>query len=123
MAHGPRFEALVAEAKTRIREISAEDAAKQQAQGVKLIDVREADEFAKEHATGATHLSKGIIEVKIEKEIPDTKTPIIFYCGGGISATMDALALLLLGHPNVAVYDGSLSEWARDPTAPMETGE
>jgi thiosulfate/3-mercaptopyruvate sulfurtransferase len=45
----------------------------------------------------------------------------ICYCGGGISATMDALALTLLGHANVAVYDGSLSEWARDPTLPMAT--
>lgn len=46
----------------------------------------------------------------------------ICYCGGGISATMPALALTRLGHPSVAVYDGSLSEWSRDPDAPMETG-
>jgi thiosulfate/3-mercaptopyruvate sulfurtransferase len=46
----------------------------------------------------------------------------ICYCGGGISATMDALALTRLGHPSVAVYDGSMSEWVRDPDAPMETG-
>jgi len=46
----------------------------------------------------------------------------ICYCGGGISATMDALALVRLGHPHVAVYDGSMSEWSRDPAMPMETG-
>lgn len=46
----------------------------------------------------------------------------ICYCGGGISATMDALALTRLGHPSVAVYDGSMSEWSRDPTLPMELG-
>lgn len=46
----------------------------------------------------------------------------ICYCGGGISATMDALALARLGHPSVAVYDGSMAEWVRDPTLPMETG-
>jgi thiosulfate/3-mercaptopyruvate sulfurtransferase len=46
----------------------------------------------------------------------------ICYCGGGISATMDALALTRLGHPSVAVYDGSMSEWSRDPDMPMETG-
>jgi thiosulfate/3-mercaptopyruvate sulfurtransferase len=46
----------------------------------------------------------------------------ICYCGGGISATMDALALVRLGHPQVAVYDGSMSEWSRDPAMPMETG-
>ena len=46
----------------------------------------------------------------------------ICYCGGGISATMDALALVRLGHPSVAVYDGSMAEWSRDPNLPMETG-
>ena len=50
------------------------------------------------------------------------KPRVICYCGGGISATMDALALTLLGHPNVAVYDGSMAEWVRDAQLPMETG-
>ena len=50
------------------------------------------------------------------------RTRVICYCGGGISATMDALALTRLGHPNVAVYDGSMSEWSRDRAMPMETG-
>lgn len=47
---------------------------------------------------------------------------VINYCGGGISATADAFALHLLGHDRVLIYDGSLSEWARDPSLPMETG-
>jgi thiosulfate/3-mercaptopyruvate sulfurtransferase len=47
---------------------------------------------------------------------------VITYCGGGISATMDALALTMLGHPNVAVYDGSLSEWVRNPELPLTLG-
>lgn len=44
---------------------------------------------------------------------------VICYCGGGISATMDALALVCAGHADVAVYDGSLAEWVRDPSLPM----
>ncbi|MBN8927087.1 MAG: hypothetical protein BGO51_03695 [Rhodospirillales bacterium 69-11] len=48
--------------------------------------------------------------------------PVIAYCGGGIAATADALALIMLGHRNVTVYDASLSEWAKDPTLPMRTG-
>ena len=47
---------------------------------------------------------------------------VINYCGGGISATMDALALSLLGHPDIAVYDGSMTEWAADPELPLVTG-
>jgi thiosulfate/3-mercaptopyruvate sulfurtransferase len=47
---------------------------------------------------------------------------VITYCGGGIAASSDALALVAVGVKNVAVYDGSLSEWAADPAMPMETG-
>jgi thiosulfate/3-mercaptopyruvate sulfurtransferase len=46
---------------------------------------------------------------------------VIAYCGGGIAASSDALALTLLGAEDVAVYDGSLSEWIADPASPMET--
>jgi thiosulfate/3-mercaptopyruvate sulfurtransferase len=44
---------------------------------------------------------------------------VITYCGGAIAATVDAFALALLGYTNVAVYDGSLFEWAADPSLPM----
>ena len=47
---------------------------------------------------------------------------VISYCGGGISATIDAFACLLAGQERVAVYDGSMSEWVRDESLPMETG-
>ena len=47
---------------------------------------------------------------------------VITYCGGGIAASSDAFVLALLGHDRVAVYDASLSEWAADPSLPMETG-
>jgi len=45
--------------------------------------------------------------------------PVIAYCGGGIAATADALALVMLGHTNVKVYDASLSEWSKDESLPM----
>ena len=47
---------------------------------------------------------------------------VITYCGGGIAASADAFALVMLGHPNVRLYDASMSEWAIDPSLPMETG-
>jgi thiosulfate/3-mercaptopyruvate sulfurtransferase len=48
------------------------------------------------------------------------KGRVIAYCGGGIAASADALALVMLGHPDVKLYDGSLFEWAADPNLPME---
>jgi len=46
---------------------------------------------------------------------------IISYCGGGIAASNTAFALHLLGIDDVAVYDGSLTEWAADPNLPLVT--
>lgn len=48
------------------------------------------------------------------------KPKVISYCGGGIAATSVALALEMLGHKNVKVYDASLTEWAADAELPME---
>jgi thiosulfate/3-mercaptopyruvate sulfurtransferase len=52
------------------------------------------------------------------------ETPhVITYCGGGIAASSDALILTMLGHPDVKLYDASMSEWSNDPSLPMETGD
>lgn len=47
---------------------------------------------------------------------------VITYCGGGIAASSSAFILTLLGVDNVALYDGSLTDWTADPAMPMETG-
>lgn len=47
---------------------------------------------------------------------------VITYCGGGIAASGTSFALALLGHPNVALYDGSLLEWSKDPKLPLVVG-
>lgn len=49
----------------------------------------------------------------------DLQGRIITYCGGGVGATMTGFALKLLGHDDVALYDGSLMEWSNDPALPM----
>jgi thiosulfate/3-mercaptopyruvate sulfurtransferase len=47
---------------------------------------------------------------------------VICYCGGGISATIDLFLLHQLGFENLTLYDGSMGEWAKDPSLPIETG-
>ena len=46
---------------------------------------------------------------------------IIAYCGGGISATIGLLRLHQLGYQNITLYDGSMGEWAKDASLPIET--
>jgi thiosulfate/3-mercaptopyruvate sulfurtransferase len=46
---------------------------------------------------------------------------VLAYCGGGISATIDLFLLHRLGYRNLTLYDGSMGEWARDASLPIET--
>ncbi len=46
---------------------------------------------------------------------------VVAYCGGGISATIDLFLLHQLGYDNLTLYDGSMGEWAKDASLPIET--
>lgn len=48
---------------------------------------------------------------------------VLLYCGGGISASANALTLAAIGTTAVRIYDGSLEEWSADPALPLEVGE
>jgi thiosulfate/3-mercaptopyruvate sulfurtransferase len=52
----------------------------------------------------------------------DKDRRVIAYCGGGISATIDLFLLHQLGFDDLTLYDGSMGEWAKDPSLPIETG-
>jgi thiosulfate/3-mercaptopyruvate sulfurtransferase len=51
-----------------------------------------------------------------------TSERVITYCGGGIAASQTAYLLTLLGKDNVALYNGSMTEWGADPNLPLVTG-
>jgi rhodanese-related sulfurtransferase len=112
MDHPNRFQTLVAEAKQRITEISAEEAQKQVANGdAVLIDVREESDWDEGRAAGARHLSRGVIELEIEEQIPDVSRPIICYCGGGSRSALAAESLQKMGYTNVRSLSGGMRAW------------
>ncbi|MBT6095252.1 MAG: sulfurtransferase [Rhodospirillaceae bacterium] len=61
------------------------------------------------------------IRRKFDSAGVDLANPVVCYCGGGIAATLDAFVLTLMGAQDVGVYDASLSEWAQNPSLPMES--
>jgi thiosulfate/3-mercaptopyruvate sulfurtransferase len=52
----------------------------------------------------------------------DMAKPVVTTCGGGVTAAVLLFALHLLGKDDVALYDGSWSEWGADPATPKELG-
>ena len=113
MEHSPRFLALVADARRRIREVTVADVERVCAAGepVQLIDVREEEEWRRGHLPGARHLCKGIVERDIEQAVPDRDAHLILYCGGGFRSALAADALQKMGYRHVVSMDGGWRAW------------
>jgi len=109
--HSPGFLALVKDAKSRVEEIDITAYQKMPREDHVLIDVREDHEWAAGHATGAIHLSKGIIERDIEVRVPDTSTKMVLYCGGGYRSALVADALRKMGYRHAISLDGGWRAW------------
>jgi rhodanese-related sulfurtransferase len=123
MDHSPGFLKLVNDAKTRVREITVEQARERLAQNphVVLLDVREDHEWQKEHAVEAVHLGKGILERDLEKMFPDPKTEIIMYCGGGYRSALTCDAAQKMGYRNVLSLAGGYKAMVKAGW-PMKSG-
>lgn len=111
-----------------------------------IVDARAADRFTGEtpepraglrsgHMPGARNLpwtnllgadgelaAQGILRAAFEAAGVDLTAPIVATCGSGITAATLALALARLGRADVAVYDGSWTEWAARDDTPVATG-
>ena len=123
MKHSEGFLKLVNDAKSRIREVSVEETRMRMASGsdVRLIDVREDNEWDAGHAVGAEHLGKGIIERDVEAQVTDKSSELILYCGGGYRSALAADALQQMGYTNVFSMAGGWKAW-KDSGAPTTDG-
>ena len=121
MKHNSGFLKLVEEAKRKVRECSAADvkAKRDRGETFHFVDVREDHEFEKEHAAGARHIGRGVLERDIETLIPDKDEEIVLYCGGGFRSALAAESLQKMGYRNVLSMDGGIRAW-RDAGYPLE---
>ena len=103
MQHAPGFLKLVEDARTRIQEISVDEARARLRQnpGAILLDVREDSEWQAGHAREAQHLGKGVLERDLEHLVPDPDTEIIMYCGGGYRSALTCDAAQKMGYRRV----------------------
>ncbi|HEY6072716.1 MAG TPA: rhodanese-like domain-containing protein [Anaerolineales bacterium] len=121
MKHSEGFLKLVNEAKSRVREVTVDETRKRMASNeqVRLIDVREDNEWQLGRAAGSVHLGKGIIERDIEAAVPDKGTEVILYCGGGFRSALAADVLQQMGYTNVYSMAGGWKAW-KDSAGPIE---
>lgn len=70
---------------------------------------------------GVTLLGKEELEEKFKAAGVSLSSPIVTSCGTGVTACVLALALDRIGKEDVAVYDGSWTEWGGNPETPIST--
>jgi rhodanese-related sulfurtransferase len=121
MIHNPGFLRLVEQVRERVKEqtVSEVKARLERGEIFHFLDVREDGEFATDHARGARHLGKGVIERDIETVIPDKEAPIVLYCGGGFRSVLAADALQQMGYGNVVSMAGGIRGW-REAGYPLD---
>jgi len=110
---GQNYQALVKEAKTRVKEVSVDQLKALQSSGDKftLVDVREDSEWTAGHAAGALHLSRGVIERDIEGKLPQKDAKLVLYCHSGSRSALAADSLMKMGYSNVFSLAGGITAY------------
>lgn len=106
------FRELLARTQREIEEISTDEVRRRLVAGapLKLIDVREADEYAAGSLPGALHVPRGYLELRIEDQASRDEA-IVLYCGGGVRSAFAARTLRELGYGHVASMAGGYARW------------
>ncbi len=102
-AHSTDFVKVVEDARTRIKEMTVDQARHHLEKNHKavLVDVREDSEWAEGHAVNAIHLGKGVLERDIGTKFPDHNQEMIMYCGGGFRSAITCDVAQKMGYKNV----------------------
>lgn len=108
-----RYMELVEAARERIRETDPAAVRHRIERGDRfhLVDVREDGEWARGRIPGAKHIGRGVLELAIERAVPDADAEIVLYCGGGHRSALAAESLGRMGYANIWSMEGGFSGW------------
>lgn len=119
MNYAKEFLEIAEDARSRVKEVSVEETLKKVENGASLIDVREDNEWNSEHADGATHIGRGVIERDIIGAFPGKDEELILYCGSGYRSALAADNLQKMGYTNIFSMIGGWTAW-KEADAPTE---
>jgi len=104
---------LVLAAKAQCREISIDDAEAFLPSADAIIDVREADEYAAGHLSGAVNLPRGLLEFRLSATpaLEKRDLSVVLYCKTSGRAALAANTMHSMGYLNVVSIDGGYDAW------------
>jgi molybdopterin/thiamine biosynthesis adenylyltransferase/rhodanese-related sulfurtransferase len=98
--------------KSQIEEVDPAEVNELRDEGVVLVDVREAEEYAGGHLPGAKHVPRSYLETRIEGVVPDRSAQVILYCQSGNRSAYGARTLIEdLGYEHVRSMTGGITLW------------
>lgn len=109
----PTYRELVDEALGQIEELAPAEL-RDRLGDVRVLDVREADEYSQGAIPGATFLPRGLVERDIGALIPDTSTELVLYCSGGSRSALAAASLKRMGYVKAISLEGGFERWKRE---------
>jgi molybdopterin/thiamine biosynthesis adenylyltransferase/rhodanese-related sulfurtransferase len=103
---------LLRQVKSEIEEVDPAEVHELIDEGVAVVDVREAEEFAAGHIPGAKHVPRSYLESRIENVVPDRSTQVILYCASGNRSAYAARTLQQdMGYEHVRSLTGGITLW------------
>jgi rhodanese-related sulfurtransferase len=103
---------LLAEAKSKIKELTPAEVKAMQERGEKmvLLDCRDPNEAALGKIPGAIHISRGRLESNVEAAIPRSAN-LVIYCANGNRSAFAAVTLAEMGYEHVASMSSGINGW------------
>ena len=95
----------------RVEMLPVERAREEIDAGVRLIDVREQNEWDDSHLETATHVPQGELIERIDELAPDRSERLLLHCRTDNRSSRMAQELTGLGYENVAVIEGGILAW------------
>jgi molybdopterin/thiamine biosynthesis adenylyltransferase/rhodanese-related sulfurtransferase len=116
----PSFRDILSTVKKEIREVSIDDVKKlvDQNAPIKLIDVREGEEYSAGKLPGAISVPRGFLELRIEDKAK-REEELVLYCAGGTRSALAAKTLREMGYEKVSSMAGGYNRW-HDAAYPTE---
>ena len=105
------FRDLLSAAKSQITEVTPEGASARIAEGARVLDVREPDEYDQGALAGAVHIPRGHLEAQVENKFSDKSVPVVVYCAGGVRSAFAARTMQELGYADVVSMAGGFGRW------------